>query len=187
MDKIQETINEMKACVEQLEEACKEKTANLDDETKAKASAIVERTKEAINTSIEKVSSVIDDVRDDEKLNEFLDKVKAKSMEAVEYTKSKVDALTNQESKKSLDDLHDEIMSEFDKIKDTDTVKKTAEVLKDIESKINEFFEKPEVVSAINKAKTTTVNIAEKGVDGLKKALKVDEIKSDDNNEEPKE
>ena len=68
-------------------------------------------------------------------------------------------------------------MNEFEKVKDSDALKKTADFLSDIQNKINEFFEKPEVKQAIEKAKTTTVNIAEKGVEGLKKAL----------NTEPKE
>lgn len=176
MDKIQETINEMKTNVEDLEATYNTKAETLDDETKEKAKALVEKTKNAINLSIEKVTAVIDDIKDDEKLNEFLDKVKAKSMEAIEFTKEKIDALTKQESKTSLDDLSNEIMAEFDKLKESEAIKKAAEFLKELETKINDFFEKPEVVSAINKAKTTTVNIAEKGVDGLRKVLKVDEV-----------
>lgn len=189
MNKIQETIDEMKTHIADLEASYNAKAANLDEETKTKAAALVEKTKNAINSSIEKVNAVIDDIKDDEKLNDFLDKVKAKSMEAIEFTKERIDALTKEEPKKSLDNLHDEIMAEFDKLKDSDAIKKAAEFLKDIEAKINDFFEKPEVVSAINKAKTTTVNIAEKGVDGLKKALKVDEIKTPEEptKEEPKE
>ena len=46
-----------------------------------------------------------------------------------------------------------------------------ADFLNDLSNRINEFFERPEVKEAINKAKVTTVNIAEKGVENLKKAL----------------
>ena len=70
----------------------------------------------------------------------------------------------------------DAFMKEFDKIKETDAFKKTADVLVELTNKLNEFLNKPEVKDAINKAKVTTVNIAEKGVDGLKKVLKTDEI-----------
>ena len=67
-------------------------------------------------------------------------------------------------------------MSEFDKVKETDAFKKATDLLADLSAKINEVLNRPEVKEAIDKAKITTVNLAEKGVDGLKKVLKTDEI-----------
>ena len=127
------------------------------------------------------VESVFNEVRgsvqEDEKVDEFLDKVKAKSMEAVEFTKDKIAELTKKvEKNDTFEKLSSDIMSEFDKVKETDAYKKTADLLADLSSKINEILNKPEVKEAINKAKITTVNLAEKGVDGLKKVLKTDEI-----------
>ena len=52
MNKFEETINEMKEDIADLEEDFKLKSANLDDETKEKAAAAVEKTKAAINNSI---------------------------------------------------------------------------------------------------------------------------------------
>ena len=191
MTKFEDTVREMESQVQDLENDLAEKAQNLDDEGKEKAKALVNKTEEAIRSSIEKVRNIISDVQEDEKLEEFLDKVKAKSMEAVDFTKEKVAELTNRSEKEDnrLEKLGDDIMAEFDKLKDSDTFKKTADFLNDIYGKVNEFFEKPEVKKAINKAKTTTVNIAEKGVENLKKALepKVEEKPAETNNEEPKE
>ena len=184
MTKFEETIKEMKEDLADLEEDFKDKTEKLDEETRQKAAAVVEKTKAAINNSIEKVTSAINDIQDDEKLDAFLDKVKAKSMEAVDYTKNKIDEITNKTSDKSLDQLHDDVMAEFDKIKESDTIKKTTEFLKDIDTKINEWFERPDVQSAIKKAKVTTINVAEKGVEGLKKVLKTDEIQKSKDEED---
>ena len=76
-----------------------------------------------------------------------------------------------------------------DKIKDSEALKNISEFLNDINKRINEFFERPEVKEAINKAKSTTVNIAEKGVEGLKKVLNTEEIEKakEEKPEEPKE
>ncbi len=177
MTKFEETVKEMESQVEELENDLAEKAQNLDDANKERARALVDKTEEAIKSSIEKVKGIINDVQQDDKLDEFLDKVKAKSMEAVDFTKAKVTELTEKYDKENkLDKLGEDIMTEFDKIKDSDAFKKTADFLNDISGKVSEFLEKPEVKEAINKAKTTTVSLAEKGVESLKKVLKTDEI-----------
>ncbi len=172
MTKFEDTVKEMESQVEDLEKDLAEKTERLDEAGKEKARALVEKTEEAIKSSIEKVKGIINDVQEDEKLDEFLDKVKAKSMEAVDFTKGKVAELTAKADKDNrLDKLGEDIMAEFDKLKETEAFKKTAEFLNDISAKVTDYLNKPEVQNAINKAKTTTINIAEKGVEGLKKAL----------------
>lgn len=189
MSKFEDTVRELESQVQDLENDLAKKADSLDDEGKEKAKILVGKTEEAIKSSIEKVRNIIADVREDEKLDEFLEKVKAKSLEAVEFTKAKVAELTKPEEaeKKTLDNAFNDVLGEFDKIKETDAYKKTADLLADISAKINEFFERPEVKSAINKAKITTVNIAEKGVEGLKKALNTDGEETKTENEEPKE
>jgi hypothetical protein len=173
MEKFDDTVKEMESQVKELEDDLAEKVEKLDDEGKVKAKALVEKTEEAIRSSIEKVKGIINDVQEDEKLDEFLDKVKAKSMEAVDFTKGKIAELTRKPDEKgrTLEDLGNDIMAEFDKIKESDAFKKTADFLNDISAKVNDYFSKPEVKEVINKARTTTINIAEKGVEGLKKAL----------------
>ena len=172
MTKFEDTVKEMESQVEELEKDLAEKADQLDEAGKEKAKALVEKTEEAIKSSIEKVKGIINDVQEDEKLDEFLDKVKAKSMEAVDFTKEKVGELTKKVDKDNkLDKLGEDIMAEFDKVKESDAYKKTAEVLNNLVEKINDYFNKPEVQEVINKAKVKTINIAEKGVEGLKKAL----------------
>ena len=182
MTKFEDTVKEMESQVEDLENDLAEKAEQMDEENKAKARVLVDKTQDAIKSSIEKIKGIINEVQEDEKVDEFLDKVKAKSMEAVEFTKEKVAELTAKDENNSskLDKLSAEITAEFDKVKETDTFKKTADFLNDISGKVNDYFNKPEVKDAINKAKTTTVNIAEKGVDNLKKALKTDEIPAEE-------
>ena len=186
MTKFEDTVKEMESQVEELENDLAEKAEHMDEQSKEKAQALVNKTEDAIKSSIEKVKGIINEVQEDEKLDEFLDKVKAKSKEAVDFTKEKVNELTDSstESGKKLEQLGNEIAAEFDKIKDSETFKKTADFLNDISNKVTDYFNKPEVQNAIDKAKTTTISIAEKGVDNLKKAL---EPKKAEETEEPVE
>ena len=176
MTKFEDTVKEMESQVEELENDLANRADKMDEASKEKAKALVDKTEEAIKSSIAKIKDIINDVQEDEKVDEFLDKVKAKSMEAVEFTKEKVAELSKKvENNDKIEQLTTDIMAEFDKLKESDTFKKTTEFLNDISGKINDFFDKPEVKDAINKAKATTVNIAEKGVEGLKRVLNTEE------------
>lgn len=176
MTKFEDTVKEMESQVEELENDLANRADKMDEASKEKAKALVDKTEEAIKSSIAKIKDIINDVQEDEKVDEFLDKVKAKSMEAVEFTKEKVAELSKKvENNDKIEQLTSDIMAEFDKLKESDTFKKTTEFLNDISGKINDFFDKPEVKDAINKAKATTVNIAEKGVEGLKRVLNTEE------------
>ena len=171
MTKFEKTVKALKEDIADLEKSFNKATADLDEATKLKAREIVEKTEDTINRSIDKVSAVINDIKDEEKMNDLLDKVKAKAKEATDYAGERIDAIINNNDGIDIDKLHDDIMAEFDKLKETDAFKKTTVLIKEGYDKINEFLDKPEVKQAINKAKTTTISIAEKGVEGLKKVL----------------
>lgn len=176
MSKFDETIKQMQDEIQDLENVVKEKADRLDDTAKQKAEELVEKTKTAINSSIEKVSAVVQDTIDEDKLNTFLESVQTKSKEAVDYTKAKIEEFANTTPKQNLDALLDEIVGDFDKVKETDTFKKASEFVKNIGDQVNDYLNKPEVKEAIDKAKKTTIVIAEKGVEGLKKVLTPEEI-----------
>lgn len=171
MNKFESTVKELKEDINELENDFNRVAKDLDEAGRIKAREVVEKTEKVINSSIEKVSAVIGDITDEEKLNELLDKIKAKAKEATDFAVEKVTAIANNEDIVDIDALHDDIMNEFDKLKETDIYKKTTVLVKDGYSKINEFLEKPEVKQAINKAKLTTLKAAEIGVDALKKVL----------------
>lgn len=171
MNKFDKTVKELKTDIKELETEFSKRTEGLDEVTKQKAAELVEKTKVVINSSIEKVSAVIKDLADEEELNDLLDKIKAKAKEAVDYAIEKIDDLINNGGQTDIDKLHDDIMADFDKLKESDIYKTTTVLIKEGYAKINEFLEKPEVKETIKKAKKTTIDLAEKGVAGLKKVL----------------
>lgn len=175
MNKFDDTVKELKEDIKDLENEFSKRTKGLDESTKQKAYEFVENTENVINSSINKIAAVIENLKDDEELNDLLDKVKAKAKEAIDFAVEKIDAIINGSPDDDLDRLHDEIMDDFDKLKGTDLYKTTTVLLKEGYAKLNEFLEKPEVKQTINKAKKTTIDLAEKGVAGLKKVLIVEE------------
>lgn len=175
MKKIDDTIKEMQNYLKDLDKDFNAKVDKLSDEAKIKAEELLNNTKKTINNSIKKVSDAVEGIKNDERLDDFLDEIKARSKEAVEYTKAKISTIDKDGDGKILDDLHDDIMNEFNKLKENEVYKKTSVFIKDVGSKINEYLQKPEVKAKIKKAKKTTVNLAEKGVKGLKKVLDTDE------------
>lgn len=177
MNKTDNTIKELKKYIEELKKEFTKKAKYLDDNKKEIAEDIVDKTIAAINLSIEKITVFVKTVKDDERVNALLDTVKAKSKEAIDYAIYRIENLGKNEPKDSLDIVYDEIMNEFDKLKETEFFKTTKVLVKEGYGKLNEFLEKPEVQEKIKTAKVTTIKYAEKGVEGLKKVLDVDNTK----------
>jgi len=171
MTKYDKTVKELKEDIKELEKNFKNVTAGVDEVTKLKAKEVYDKTKATINSSIDKISAVFNEVKEDEKVDDLLDKVKAKAKEAVDYASDKIEAIANNTDGVDVDKLHDDIMAEFDKLKETEAFKKTKVLIKEGYDKINEFLEKPEVKNAIKKAKTTTIAVAKKGVDEIKRVI----------------
>ena len=184
-NKKDKTISEIKDYVKDLDKTVSKKVEKLDDESKEYGQQILEDTKYVINTAIEKINDAYNQIKNDERVDEFLDKVKAKAKEAVELAKSKIDDLQYYGAKKRpLDELYDDVMSGFDQLKKSDVYSKTQVVLEDISSRVREFIDKPEVQDTIKKVKTTTINLAEKGVAGLKKVLDTNKDKKEEDKED---
>lgn len=171
MNKFDATVKELKADIAELEKDFAKTSKDLDEATKIKGKELIKNTEKTINKAIDKVSEVIEDVQDEEKMNDLLDKIKAKAKEATDYTLERISNLKNDDDEINIDKLHDDIMAEFDKLKDSEAYKVTKVLVKEGYDKINEFLAKPEVQEAIKKAKKTTIMVAEKGVEGLKKVL----------------
>lgn len=173
MKKFDSTVKELKEDIAQLEKDFGKVSEDLDEAGKIKANEIVKKTENVINTSIDKVSAALETIQDEEQLNDLLDKIKAKAKEATDYALEKIEAIANGDDNE-IDKLHDDIMAEFDKLKETDIYKTTTVLIKQSYDKVNEFLARPDVQDAITKAKKTTIKVAEKGVEGLKRVLDTD-------------
>lgn len=176
MNKLDKVVKDLEDDVKDLEAGLADRIDDLDDQKKQKATELVDKTKALIKVSIDKIAAVYEEIKEDQKIDEFLDKIKAKAKEAVDYTMDKIDALKNQDTT-TIDCLSNELVNGFESLKESDIYKKTQVLLKEGAIKVNDFINRPDVQEAIKKAKITTVKYAEKGVDGLKQILKVEDTK----------
>ena len=176
MNKYDITIKELKDDINELEKEFKKRTKGLDKETIEAARTFVDRTEKVIEAVIDKTGAVIKEFKDDEQLEELLDKLRARAQEAIDYALDKIDTVINSGPETEIDRLYNDIANEFDSLKDTEIYKTTSVLIKQGYEKINEFLDKPEVQDTISKAKKTTINLAEKGVAGLKKVLENETI-----------
>lgn len=176
MSKYELTIQELKDDIKELEKEFKKRTKGLDKETIESARKFVDRTEKVIEAVIDKTGAVITELKDDEQLEELLDKLKAKAQEAIDYALDKIDTVINSGPETEIDRLYNDVMAEFDSLKDTEIYKSTSVLINKGYAKLNEFLDKPEVQDTIKKAKKTTITLAEKGVEGLKKVLENETI-----------
>jgi hypothetical protein len=116
--------------------------------------------KEELDKLIEKASKFADDIHLKENLESFRDDL----VELATKTGKKIDELAHDEELKT-------------KIKDGANQVKDGAIkgAKYVGDKTTEFFERPDVQENIEKAKDKTIEVAEKGVEALKKALKKEE------------
>ncbi|NTW95706.1 MAG: hypothetical protein HGB31_03705 [Erysipelotrichaceae bacterium] len=116
--------------------------------------------KEELDRLIEKANKFADDIHLKENLESFRDDL----VDLATKTGKKIDELAHDEELKA-------------KIKDGATQVKDGAIkgAKYVGDKTTEFFERPDVQENIEKAKDKTIEVAEKGVEALKKALKKEE------------
>jgi len=175
MENYKKTIKKLKTMYSDLDAYVKAKIDEVSDDNKEVVDELLKKTKEAIDLSIDKINEAVNFDNSEEELNEFLNKVSDKAEEAIDFSKAKIEMLINEVPKQDLDEVFANLESKFNEVKESDTFKKATKFIKGVGVSINEYLEKPEVQEKINKAKVTTINIAEKGVEELKKILNTDE------------
>jgi len=113
--------------------------------------------KEELNKLVEKANKFADDMHLKENLESFRDDL----VELANKAGKKIDEISHDE------ELKDKIRDGANQVKDG-----AIKGAKYVGDKTTEFFERPDVQENIEKAKDKTIEVAEKGVEALKKALK---------------
>lgn len=149
-----------------------------DEELKEKLHDFRVKATELMNEGIAKVKGL----KDDPVWQERFEKAKEATMEAGEKV---ADAAGKTSSNLMLKARENEKVDEFmDKAEEVGSkaFEATKETFETTKEKVEEFFAKPEVVEKVESAKATTIKVAEKAVEGLRKLLKpkTDEHTSED-------
>ena len=173
MSQIDDAIKKINEIVDDIQDFAEAKYAGLDEQTRNKIEAVVDKTKNTVLQAKDKVVETVNKVQDEEKVTEFLQKVVAKVQEAADFTKMKVSEIVPESDK--LENVERQISESFDKIMDNENVRGAVKSVQNLGDTISDFLNKPEVKSKINSAKKWTLNVAEKGLDRLKVILNVDD------------
>ena len=112
------------------------------------------------------------------KVIESLDDNKPAEEETKEAVETKEEATAEEVEDKlevDLSKIKADIKEGLDKLMENENVQNFASSLKEFSTKIQDYLNSPEIQSKIDKAKDTTIDIAEKGLDVLRNVLKADE------------
>lgn len=112
------------------------------------------------------------------KVIESLDDNKPAEEETKEAVETKEEATAEEVEDKlevDLSKIKADIKEGLDKLMENENVQNFASSLKELSTKIQDYLNSPEIQSKIDKAKDTTIDIAEKGLDVLRNVLKADE------------
>lgn len=134
-----------------------------DAETLAKVNEVKEKAISVLNLASKKVVDTAKDIADSEEVEKGIEIVKVKSKDLYDKAMIRINEIIGKEN---VDNIKEDINDVADGVKD---------IAQNVKSDINDFFEKEEVKNAINNAKDTTVDIAEKALDTLRAWLKPEE------------
>lgn len=184
---------EIKKLSEQLEkqiENLKEKASEtVEDERVQKVlNTIKDKTTEFLGEIKEKVTDLWDYYTDPEEVAKIVENIKVLSKNAYDVSLAKIDEIKNNKDiqnalvsaetflKKTYDKTSDVAKDTFNKAMENDDIKNAFDnavsAYNNVKDVVTDYFEKPEVQNNIEKAKDITIDVAEKGVDALKKWLK---------------
>ena len=176
-DKVAATIKEMEKKIEEINKLASEKIANAtNDENAKKIAEIRDNTINVINEAIEKIHDTAVENEDSSSFSDLLNRVINRTSEATEYTIKKIKEVTKDKNiEKTISETSKQINDAFDKLIDNPDVKnvfsKATNATKETVNKANEYLNKEEVKQNIDKTKDVIIDIAEAGLNGLKKIL----------------
>lgn len=200
MANIKEAIYKLQNYVLEVETKAKEKSLSLSEEGKNQVKEIAEKTVSTINSSIVKLQDLSDSVMEESQLSEFLERLDNKCRDIVGFTIEKINEVKSEEVKKEVKEEEPEelvftvesddektsskvsmnfsIDETINKLLENPNIKNATEFAKKGVDKAIEFYNSEQTQEFINTMKIKTIDIAEKGLEGLKVLLdRVDEKK----------
>lgn len=183
---IKNLTDELENQIKNIKEKANEVIENEKVQTVLKT--ISDKTVEFLEQVKEKVTNLWDYYTDPEEVAKIIENVKVVSKNVYNASLTKINEVKNNKDvqnalasaetflKKTYDKTSEVAKDSFDKAMENEDIKKTFDSVvnayNNVKDIVTEYFEKPEVQENIDKAKDITIDLAEKGVDALKKWLK---------------
>lgn len=179
---VEETVKEMKAKIDEITAASE---GVEDEEASLKISEIKDKAIGTLNKAIDGLASVGKDIKNSEQVNKTVEYVKAKAKELSDSALKKIEEIKNDEALKNrITETANAVKEKgeelIESVKENETVMNVvntvADAVKDgienVKEGIENVVSKPEVSEKLNKAKETTLDVAEKAVKALKDWLR---------------
>ncbi|MBR2802165.1 MAG: hypothetical protein IKE21_06200 [Erysipelotrichaceae bacterium] len=173
---IEEAIKKMNEKIEEVKEAAAERRPLISPEDQQKLDAILDKTVKVVTEAGNKVEETVNSLGNSANVDEFLDRVQAKCAAACDYTISKIHEFQDDPATRSkLEEASKEIDDSFDNLMENEDVKRIVDTIKNAGTNVKEtldgYFNKPETQESIHRAKKAILDVAEKAMEGLRKAL----------------
>lgn len=166
MTRFDETIKNMQEVVNDIKTVADKKLQDANEEEAVKIKTISEKTIDTIDEASIKLRNVVEQIKNEEELNSFLDRVDEKCKQAANFAFSKFEEI--KPSKETINVKNDDLgKSTMEKFVENENVQGAIKAANDIKDSIIDFMNKPETKQAINDAKTTALNVADKGLDKM--------------------
>ena len=169
MSKFNETIKKMQNITDDIKKKANASISELDPETVEKIQTVASKTIDVINEAAFKLKDAVDEIEDEESLEAFLKRVDEKCEDAKKYAFSKIEELvppTKEEYVRIDDDK-----PVMDKILENENVAKAVNLAKNLKNTVVDFYNAPSTQKKINETKLAALNIANKGLELVRKTL----------------
>ena len=189
-EKIEETVQEMKAKIDEITRKSEEIN---DNDLAAKANQIKDRAINVLNDVTKKLSTTATDLKESDDFKKVLEFVKTKSKELSDATLKKINELKeDQRIKEGFDNTFNFVKEKSNKltegIKENEKVKgviddvseKGSKLIDSVKVSVDDLLNKTELDEKIVEVKNKTVDIAEKAVQALKEWLKPEVYKQEE-------
>lgn len=169
MSKFNETIKKMQNITDDIKKKADASISELDPETVEKIQAVASKTIDVINEAAFKLKDAVDEIEDEESLEAFLKRVDEKCEDAKKYAYTKIEELAPL-SKDEYVRIDDD-KPVMDKLLDNENVAKAVNLAKNLKNTVVDFYNAPSTQKKINETKLAALNIANKGLELVRKTL----------------
>lgn len=169
VSKFNETIKKMQDITNDIKKKADASISDLDHETAEKIQTVASKTIDVINEAAFKLKDAVDEIEDEQSLEAFLKRVDEKCEDAKKYAFAKIEELVPKKQEEFV--RIDDEKTIVDKILENEYVGKATTVAKNLKDTVVDFYKAPSTQKKINETKLAALNIANKGLELVRKTL----------------
>ena len=168
MSRFDETIKNMQEIANDIKDAANRKLQEANPEEGLKIKTVAEKTISTIDEAGIKLRNVVEQIKDEEELNKFLDRVDEKCKQAANFAFAKFEEIKPGNDAKYVKIDNDDLgKSTMEKFVENENVQGAIKVATEIKDSIVDFINKPETQQTIKDVKMGALDIADKGLDKM--------------------